>query len=431
VDGNGIDDRILRTIPTSGFATDVAWFRAPSGRVVALVADADTGSVPVSMDYDPALTVPGTGMGVVAVDVAAALDSLGPVPYAAGTLATPGSALDLELRGGSSPTLAVADGAAGLATYTPTAAAGAPATVTFAPRGSVALSNAWGSAYARDLAWVANTKDSVYVAVAAGAGGLEIARVPAAGPPSIVLAQQTAAPLIGVASAWTGTLGAALGAGGTALFAAPGAAHLDRILPAAAAPYTAPVTLGQGAAWAATGTALQVAAHRAASSRATALGFQDRAGANPDLVVSDGLRVLALRPGQAAITAVAEEASAPPAVAGRLALAVRPNPIARSAVFDVHAVAVDAAGAPPGGPLDAGSTPVLGSLRLEIFDLRGRLVRRLAMPVGAARASAARIPWDGLDDTGRRVASGRYWARASRQGGDAAGGVTAPILILR
>ena len=71
VDGNGIDDRILRTIPLSGFATDVAWIRAPSGRPVALVADADSGSVPVSPAYNPALTVAGTGQGVIAIDVAA------------------------------------------------------------------------------------------------------------------------------------------------------------------------------------------------------------------------------------------------------------------------------------------------------------------------------------------------------------------------
>src|SRR5439155_1568383 len=31
LDRNGIDDRILRTIPLPGFATDVAWFRATSG----------------------------------------------------------------------------------------------------------------------------------------------------------------------------------------------------------------------------------------------------------------------------------------------------------------------------------------------------------------------------------------------------------------
>ena len=47
---DGIDDRILRTIPTTGFATDAAWFRASSGRHVALVADADLGSNPVAAD---------------------------------------------------------------------------------------------------------------------------------------------------------------------------------------------------------------------------------------------------------------------------------------------------------------------------------------------------------------------------------------------
>jgi len=82
VDMNGIDDRILRVIPTSGFATDVGWFRAPSGRVVAMVADADTGSVAVSASYNPASVVAGTGQGVVAIDLGAALDP-GLPPYAA------------------------------------------------------------------------------------------------------------------------------------------------------------------------------------------------------------------------------------------------------------------------------------------------------------------------------------------------------------
>ncbi len=213
VDMNGIDDRILRIIPLSGFATDVAWFRTPSGRTVALVADADSGSVPVSATYNPALVTAGTGQGVVAIDVGAALDFIGNPPFAAGTLSTPGSALDLELRGGSSPDLAIADGASGVSVYGLTASGGIPATVTFTPRGSVSLSNAWGTPYARDLAWVSNTKDSSYVAVAASAGGMQLVRVPPAGggAPSLVLAQQTLAPAIGIAGAWTGTL--ARGAG--------------------------------------------------------------------------------------------------------------------------------------------------------------------------------------------------------------------------
>src|SRR5262249_5419417 len=102
-DGNGIDDRILRTIPLSGFATVVATFRTASGRLVGMVADADTGSVPVSSMFNPAAVVAGTGQGVVAIDVAAALDTLSNPPYGAGVLPTPGNALDLELRGGSSP----------------------------------------------------------------------------------------------------------------------------------------------------------------------------------------------------------------------------------------------------------------------------------------------------------------------------------------
>jgi len=427
VDGNGIDDRILRTIPTSGFATDVAWFRAPSGRVVALVADADTGSVPVSASYDPALTVAGTGMGIVAVDVGAALDSLGPVPYAAGTLATAGSALDLELRGGSAPTLAVADGAGGIAVYDLAAAGGAPATVTFTPRGTLALSSAWGTPYARDLAWVSNTKDSVYVAVAAGAGGVQLARVPASGAPTLVLVQQTASPAIGIAGAWTGTLAAALGSGGVALVQSPGGGQLHQVLSGAAAPYTAPVTLALGAAWAATGSALGVAAHQAWSSSATALRFKPTSGPIPDLLVSDGGRVLVLRPGQAQITAVEIEPTPPATYVTRLHVA--PNPIERDGVFELRNEWV----AGRGDGLAGGSAgPPMGQVRFEIYDVRGRLVRRITVPP-ASGAAFARAVWDGRDESGRHVSSGRYWVRARRSQSHEPSGsaAAAPILFVR
>jgi hypothetical protein len=323
-DMNGVDDRILRTIPMSGFATDVAWFRSASGRTVALVAAADSGSIPVSVGYNPAMTVAGTGAGVVAIDVGAALDSLGGNPYAAGTLATPGSALDLEVRGGgSSADVAVADGAGGVAVYGLSTAAGIPATVTFTPRGTVALSSAWGAPYARDLAWVSNTRDSLYLSVAAGAGGMQLIRAPRGSAPSLVLAQQTAAPAIGVAGTWTGTLGVAMGVSGVALMRAPGASELNQIGPGAPPPYAAPVVIAQGAPWGVSGP-LQVAAHQGGMSASTAACFETSAGPLADLFVSDGERMLVLRPGTASVTAVDVTESPLPRGAGRLRAS--PNP---------------------------------------------------------------------------------------------------------
>lgn len=433
VDMNGIDDRILRTIPLSGFATDVGWFRTPSGRTVALVADADSGSVPVASTYNPAQVAAGTGQGIVAIDVGAALDFIGNPPFAAGAIATPGSALDLELRRGPSPDLAVADGTSGVAVYALTASSGVPATVTFTPRGSVALSSAWGTPYARDVAWVSNTEDSLYLAAAAAAGGVQIVRVPlpGAGSPSLVMTQQTAAPAIGIAGAWTGTIAAALGTGGVALLRAPGAAFLDRITGAAAAPYTAPVALARGAPWAATAAALEVASHQAPSNNATALLFKETTGPIPNLLVSDGPRLLVLRPGQAQITGVEVERTVP--AARRVRLSVSPNPIERNAIFEVRSE-----GEPSGstaGVRTAAAEPPLGPVRLEIFDVQGRLVRKIiARP--EATPYVARISWDGRDEAGRPVASGRYWARATQvnQNGSAVAqtrSAVARFLVLR
>ncbi len=417
-DGNGIDDRILRTIPTPGFATDVAWFRAPSGRVVALVADADTGSVPVAADYDPALVAAGTGAGVVAIDVTAAFDSLGGVPYAAGTLATPGSALDLELRraGAGAPDLAIADGAAGVSIDHLTVGGGAPATVTFTSLGSVALSSAWGAPYARDLCWISNTRDSVYLAVAASAAGVEIVRAPLGGAPSLVLAQQTSAPAIGLAGAWTGNLAAALAAGGVALMRAPGGAELDQISPAAAAPYTAPVTLARGELWT-EGRALEVAWHWTPSASATSLQFLSTTGPIPDLLVSDGPRALLLHPGQVTIVAVGESPSPPRAVP--LVVSVAPNPMGERADVSVF---------------DRSASLHAGRLDVAVFDVQGRLVRTLYETDGGASgvlagapASLLRLTWDGRDDRGRHLGSGRYWLRV-RSG---ARETTRAVLILR
>jgi hypothetical protein len=432
-DMNGIDDRILRTIPIAGFATDVAWFRASSGRYVALVAAADTGSDPVSLGFNPAAVTAGTGAGVVAIDVTSALDP-GLPSYAAGTLATPGSVTDLELRSGGNaspgPDLAIADGASGIALYGLTASAGAPAAVTFNPRGTVALSSAWGAPYARDIAWVSNTKDSLYAAVAAGPGGLQIARLPLAGggAPLLVWSQQTLAPAVGLGGAWTGTLAAAMGGSGAALFRAPLSAAMNQIATGAPAPYTAPVTLARGAAWGGTGSALEVGALQPFGSAATSLGFEDTTGPTPDLVVSDGSRLLTLRPGSSVVTSV--EPSPPPAAAGAaLRLSVAPNPIDRGAVFVVRAVAPTTA--------SSGSFPGFGPTRIDIHDVRGRLVRRLH--AAASTGGPARVAWDGRDRSGRVLPSGRYWARAtlepggsaSKGAGSAAGAAVVPILIVR
>lgn len=410
VDGNGIDDRILRTIPTPGFAADAAWFRAPSGRVVALVADADTGSVPVAADFDPSHVVAGTGAGVIAVDLTAAIDSLGGVPYAAGSLATPGSALDLEVRGGGTGAeLAIADGAGQVALYGLAASAGTPANVTFNPRGVATLVPTWGSPYARDLAWIPNTGDSAYVAVAAGAGGLQIVRAPqGSGAPSAVLAQQTSAPAVGVAGTWTGTVGAAMQSGGVALFRVPSASELGKIAPGAPAPYAQPVTLARGQIWGVSGL-LEAALHQSWATSATSLRFEEPAAVAPDLLVSDGARLLVLRPGAAAVTAVERVPSSP--LPGRVRLRVAPNPAPGAAWVEATL---------------GSDRPPDASAGVAIFDVRGRLVRRLSM---RGDGVAYRVLWDGLDGAGRPVASGRYWARLERPGRTERRGT--PFVIVR
>ena len=62
------------------------------------------------------------------------------------------------------------------------------------------------------------------------------------------------------------------------------------------------------------------------------------------------------------------------------------------------------------------SLPSAGRARIEIYDLRGRLVRQLMdedLPAGEYRRS-----WSGLDDQGRKVASGVYLVRLRHPGGE-------------
>ncbi len=69
--------------------------------------------------------------------------------------------------------------------------------------------------------------------------------------------------------------------------------------------------------------------------------------------------------------------------------------------------------------------PAAGHVRLELYDVRGRLVRRLAD--GAFEAGFHRAVWDGRDDQGRPAASGVYLC-ALRAAGEV---VTRKMTLLR
>ena len=133
------------------------------------------------------------------------------------------------------------------------------------------------------------------------------------------------------------------------------------------------------------------------------------AGPLSDLFVSDGERMLVLRPGTASVTAVEVTEAPLPRGVGRLRAA--PNPT--SGVVTIEARVPGAASR--------------GALEIGIYDVQGRLVRTLRAPV---RDGIAPAVWDGRDGSGTPVASGRYWARLRRVGGVGVVGA-APIVILR
>ena len=58
--------------------------------------------------------------------------------------------------------------------------------------------------------------------------------------------------------------------------------------------------------------------------------------------------------------------------------------------------------------------PEVGSAQVEVFDVRGRLVRSL--DVVAVGDSGVRASWDGKDGTGRRVSGGIYFAAVRSAG---------------
>ena len=207
----------------------------------------------------------------------------------------------MEVRGGgAAPEVALADRRRLRALWAPVAA-GAPASVVV-PRGSSPIGV--GDALRPRRRLDSNTGDSAYAAVAAGAGGVQIVRAPRdAGRPrsfwcSSPPGPRSAWPAPGPArSAWRWERG-------VALLRAPAAADLNQIGPAAPPPYTAPVVLSRVQSWGASG-GLERALHLNWARPRRRFGSATTRDRFRTLMVSDGTRLLVLRPGTAAITGVA------------------------------------------------------------------------------------------------------------------------------
>jgi flagellar hook assembly protein FlgD len=70
-------------------------------------------------------------------------------------------------------------------------------------------------------------------------------------------------------------------------------------------------------------------------------------------------------------------------------------------------------------PFNPGTTirfelPQDEQVSIRIFDVRGRVVRTLVQ--GRRPAGYNEVTWNGVDESGRRVASGVYWCRLEMPG---------------
>jgi flagellar hook assembly protein FlgD len=68
-----------------------------------------------------------------------------------------------------------------------------------------------------------------------------------------------------------------------------------------------------------------------------------------------------------------------------------------------------------------------GRVRVRLYDVAGRVVRTLAERVYAGDHEYS-VPWDGLDDAGRALARGVYFARIDYASGAA---ISGRIVMLR
>jgi hypothetical protein len=116
------------------------------------------------------------------------------------------------------------------------------------------------------------------------------------------------------------------------------------------------------------------------------------------------------------------------AIASSVALSDTPPATGVSVLLDRDPATLDVAVAPnPFGSATAVafSMPHPGRARLEIVDVRGRIVRVLVDD--EIDAGLQRVDWDGRDEAGRRLASGVYFARLTA----ADAGAAQKIVLLR
>lgn len=94
------------------------------------------------------------------------------------------------------------------------------------------------------------------------------------------------------------------------------------------------------------------------------------------------------------------------AAPGRLTLTARPDPIRGGAALQL-------------------TIPDRMNIRLDLYDLAGRLVRRLLD--GPVQPGQIELPWDGRHDSGKSLPAGLYFARAAGAGRF----VAAKVLLLK
>jgi|GEM_PF-589452 len=72
-----------------------------------------------------------------------------------------------------------------------------------------------------------------------------------------------------------------------------------------------------------------------------------------------------------------------------------------------------------------------GTYRVEVFDVRGRRIRRVAAGAFSPEGREGVSEWDLRDDGGRRVGAGMYWIRLRTRGGEGGGSaLVARVVVL-